>query len=150
MEDIRASPSALIWTYMWRSILDLTATRFSFRCRYAEPRLLGARIQTSLQYLTTDDFAPLSSIRDHRRRTYALSIITVWGRTMTRIALGSFEEQLDGCWVCRRRTLVEARFGPAFFVESGERFFPGTTFAGHDDFVGYLVSVSERRAPRYP
>jgi hypothetical protein len=62
---------------------------------------------------------------------------------MVRIALGCFEEQLDGSWVCRKHTAIKASTGQNITVECYERFVPCTTFAGYDDFTAYLASVSE-------
>jgi hypothetical protein len=69
---------------------------------------------------------------------------------MTRIALGCFEEQPDGSWFCRRRTIVKSRSGLSISVEKGRLFRPGTTFASYADFTEYLASVSEPRPPRSP
>jgi hypothetical protein len=69
---------------------------------------------------------------------------------MVRIALGCFEEQLDGSWVCRRHTTIKALGGGDVTVERDQLFIRGTTFAGYDDFTAYLGSVSEpgpRRSP---
>jgi hypothetical protein len=61
---------------------------------------------------------------------------------MTRIALGCFEEQSDGSWICRNGITIEGR-DCEVWVRRNQLFRPNTIFAGFHDFTAYLASVSE-------
>ena len=62
-------------------------------------------------------------------------------RRMGRRALGFFEDRNDGGWVCIRATTISGPKGDVS-VRKGQSFAPKTVFAGYDDFVSYLASVS--------
>ena len=59
---------------------------------------------------------------------------------MTRVALACFEEQADGSWICRQDITIDGSRGYRFSIKRGQRFLQHTTFAGYDDFTGYLAS----------
>jgi hypothetical protein len=60
---------------------------------------------------------------------------------MARQALGCFEEQSDGRWICVHSIAVIGPFN-SVQVQQGQSFADGTVFAGYDDFTAYLASVS--------
>jgi hypothetical protein len=43
----------------------------------------------------------------------------------------------------RRDITIDGSRGYRFFIKRGRRFLQRTTFAGYDDFTGYLASESE-------
>jgi hypothetical protein len=68
---------------------------------------------------------------------------------MTRIALGCFEEQPDGSWICRNDITIRGR-ACEVSVTRNRLFRPHTIFAGFGDFTAYLASVSEMSRYRFP
>jgi len=60
---------------------------------------------------------------------------------MTRCAFGSIEELPDGRWRCLRDFVLEGPAGTVA-IKLGQTFHPGTVYAGYDNFVAYLQSVS--------
>ena len=58
---------------------------------------------------------------------------------MSRQALGAFEQDGTGDWVCVQSTEVPVNGGPTFVpVMKGRRFRHHTAFAGYTDFTTYL------------
>ena len=58
-------------------------------------------------------------------------------------ALGAFERESGGDWVCFKKVEVSTPDGgQTVSVTKGARFHPHTVFAGFNDFTAYLESVS--------
>ncbi len=56
-------------------------------------------------------------------------------------ALGSFERNSVGDWVCEKNVTVDGPMG-LVEVKQGQVFHRPIVFAGYDDFTGYLDSVA--------
>ena len=61
---------------------------------------------------------------------------------MVRQALGAFERQDTGDWICFRDTDISISPTLAVHVSKGTRFAPHTVFAGFNDFTTHLESIS--------
>ncbi len=55
-------------------------------------------------------------------------------------ALGAFERNSQGDWVCQKDVIIDGPMG-SVNVKRGQYFHRHTVFAGYDDFTIYLDSV---------
>ena len=68
---------------------------------------------------------------------------------MTTQALGAFERDTNGNWVCMKTVTISGR-DCAVTVRRGSRFLRHTAFAGYDDFTEYLDLSAVESPPLAP
>ena len=69
--------------------------------------------------------------------------------TMSMQALGCFERDSNGDWLCTKTTTVLGPAGPVT-VSRGMIFHPRTVYAGFDDFTAHLARVASESASLVP
>ncbi len=58
------------------------------------------------------------------------------------LSFNCLEKRDDGSWVCIRSAKIAGKFGTVP-VHDGQKFGPGTMYAGYDDFAAYLECIAD-------